>query len=201
LSNLLAAAWYQISGHPVDESPDSFMASVHDDDALAASETFKRSMYEPTMLEFRWKRPTAEGLERWCISLSSPEFDSEGNPVSITFSLSDISDRKRLEELLRKEASDAHERKRQQEYFIDMTSHEMRNPLGAIMHSADLLNSIASGFHEDLTELAAKTPNELFKKIFIDIDEFIETIKIIGLCSGHMKGLTDDILTLSKLGK
>ena len=38
-------------------------------------------------------------------------------------------------------ATEAREAKRQQEAFIDMVSHEMRNPLSAIVHCADGISS------------------------------------------------------------
>lgn len=57
------------------------------------------------------------------------------------YSFTDISTQKALEELHHEEASDALTLKAQQEYFIDMTSHELRNPLGAITYSTEMLDS------------------------------------------------------------
>lgn len=74
---------------------------------------------------------------RWMVATLMPVRDADGVICSFTGCLSDASLQKwQLErERLRKE--DAIESKRQQESFIDMTSHEMRNPLSAIIHCAD----------------------------------------------------------------
>lgn len=51
------------------------------------------------------------------------------------------------------------EAKRQTENFIDMTSHEMRNPLSAILQSADAISSVVE-------EVSEKKPHGV--KIEID---------------------------------
>jgi len=57
--------------------------------------------------------------------------------MQIIGTIVDISRQKWAEEVQKRKMEDALEAKRQQENFIDMTSHEMRNPLSAIIHSAD----------------------------------------------------------------
>lgn len=88
-----------------------------------------------------WKAVDSQGTEitapRWAYSTFLPVKSSDGTIQSFCGCVSDISLQKlQLErERLRKE--EALESKRQQENFIDMTSHEMRNPLSAIIHCAD----------------------------------------------------------------
>ena len=53
--------------------------------------------------------------------------------------LTDISYSKFSEKLLSQRLADALDNKVRTENFIDMTSHEMRNPLSAILQSADSL--------------------------------------------------------------
>lgn len=83
---------------------------------------------------------------------------------------------------------EALELKRQQENFIDMTSHGMRNPLSAIIQSAD---GIVASLHECQTAKTASMPEELV--------DCIDAAQTIILCAQHQKRIVDDILTLSKL--
>jgi len=79
------------------------------------------------------------------------------------------------------------------EHFLDTTSHEMRNPLSAIMQCAD---SITSSYpQEDYQERQNTTPNE-----WTDfIESTLDAAQTIGVCASHMKHIVDDILTISKL--
>lgn len=56
---------------------------------------------------------------------------------SIVGSVTDITTVKWAEDIQKRKMEDAIEAKRQQENFIDVTSHEMRNPLSAIMISGE----------------------------------------------------------------
>jgi signal transduction histidine kinase len=86
-------------------------------------------------------------------------------------------------------AAEAKEAKRQQEAFIDVVSHEMRNPLSAIVHCAD---AIASTLEEvnagDLPAAAVEA-----------LEENAQSADVILQCANHQKRIIDDILTLSKL--
>ncbi|KAL1581741.1 hypothetical protein WHR41_09503 [Cladosporium halotolerans] len=81
----------------------------------------------------------------------------------------------------RKAAKDANEARVQQERFIDMISHEIRNPLSAMLHCA-----------EDIDE-AVSDPNNF------DISSIKEAIETINICIQHQQGLVDDVLSYSKL--
>lgn len=88
-----------------------------------------------------WKAVDNHGTEivapRWAYSTFLPVRSSDGSIQSFCGCVSDVSLQKwQLDrERLRKE--EALESKQQQEHFIDMTSHEIRNPLSAIIHCAD----------------------------------------------------------------
>jgi hypothetical protein len=56
----------------------------------------------------------------------APEIDDEGNLIRVFGAIVDISDRKRAEAEQRKRLEESMELRRQQENFIDMTSHEVR---------------------------------------------------------------------------
>jgi len=56
--------------------------------------------------------------------------------------LSDITHYKWAEEIQKRRMEEAMEAKRNQENFIDMTSHEIRNPLSAMIQCADSTLSV-----------------------------------------------------------
>lgn len=81
---------------------------------------------------------------------------------------------------------EAEETKRQQNEFIDITSHEMRNPLSAILMCADDIRETLS--RHTLTGIDAQVA-----------EDCIESANNIALCVQHQKSIVNDILTVSKL--
>lgn len=101
-------------------------------------------------------------------------------------SIADISHLKWAQGLQEQRIKEAEETKRQQNEFIDITSHEMRNPLSAILICAD-----------DIRE-------SLSQHVFANsdakvVEECIDAANNIALCVQHQKSIVDDILTVSKL--
>jgi signal transduction histidine kinase len=95
-----------------------------------------------------------------------------------------------VEDLQKRRMEEAMELKRQQENFIDITSHEMRNPLSAILQCADEISATLSELRstESLSESQAAV-----------VDSSIDAAQTITLCALHQKRIVDDVLTLSKL--
>lgn len=60
--------------------------------------------------------------------------------------LTDISHQKWAENAHQRKALEALEAKRQQENFVDMVSHEIRNPLNAILQCADTIITSSRDF-------------------------------------------------------
>lgn len=75
---------------------------------------------------------------------------------------------------------------------IDMISHELRNPLGAILQSADLISSTL-----EETKFADNTSSILLERT--SFESVVDSTQTIALCAQHQKRIVDDILTLSKL--
>ncbi|WZH48864.1 hypothetical protein QYS62_010048 [Fusarium acuminatum] len=148
---------------------------------------------------------------RWVLATFMPVKSSDGVIQSFTGCLSDVSIQKWQfeQEKLRKE--EAIESKRQQENFIDMTSHEMRNPLSAILHCTDAI--IASLVRvQDISDSSAPlTPTrngsngegssagERSAEERKLVEDSIENAETIVTCAQHQKRIVDDILTMSKL--
>ncbi|KAK5660691.1 hypothetical protein OQA88_12055 [Cercophora sp. LCS_1] len=155
-------------------------------------------------------------VPRWVQATLMPVRTSEGVISSFTGCLSDVSLQKWQLEREKQRKEEAIESKRQQENFIDMTSHEMRNPLSAIIHCADAitatltrvqelvsddahLSSAISDTMSDLISVTKSPPGEPQTEVRELVENSIDSAETIVGCAQHQKRIVDDILTMSKL--
>jgi PAS domain S-box-containing protein len=192
--------WWEISRHPRSEnSASSWMESIQKEDQEGVHAVWKKLVTQTTPIthEFRFKTPWQDRNgsrgDTWVLMSAYPEKDTDGKLKSVFGSITNISQHKWAEDFQKRRMEEAIELKRQQENFIDMTSHEMRNPLSAILQCADEISASLSDFRasEDMTKAADKISDLL--------DSGIDAAHTISLCAQHQKRIVDDILTLSKL--
>jgi signal transduction histidine kinase/ActR/RegA family two-component response regulator len=120
-------------------------------------------------------------------------FKEHGLTVSGMACITDISRLKWAEAWQTRLAEDAQSAKRQQEAFIDVVSHEMRNPLSAIVHCADAISL-------SIDDIKAKTDSRGIPDSVLDaLKANASAASIILDCCKHQKRIIDDILTLSRL--
>ncbi|KAH8885675.1 putative histidine kinase group protein [Thozetella sp. PMI_491] len=182
-------------------------------------------------LKTKWQADDGAGhtveAPRWVQATLMPVRSSEGVIQSFTGCLSDVSLQRWQLEREKKRKDEAIESKRQQENFIDMTSHEMRNPLSAIIHCADAIiatlarvqeiipASMSPGSPDSQTQLALNRSNsdleaaraalrvedkkDLVSEEMQLIENSIDSAETIVGCAQHQKRIVDDILTMSKL--
>ncbi|KAG9245811.1 hypothetical protein BJ878DRAFT_418395, partial [Calycina marina] len=100
--------------------------------------------------------------------------------------------------LQKQETAEALELKRQQEKFIDMTSHELRNPLSAVLQCSDAIMEILSELEIIVRGAGLITPKQL-DSMSQFITEGIDATRTIIACSNHSSRIIEDTLTLSKL--
>ncbi|KAK0633158.1 putative histidine kinase group protein [Immersiella caudata] len=153
-------------------------------------------------------------VPRWVQATLMPVLSTEGVIQSFTGCLSDVSLQKLQLEREKQRKEEAIESKRQQENFIDMTSHEMRNPLSAIIHCADAIAATMTRVQELVSgevEIVVPTGNgytaSIEKNEAVDpqtevrglVESCIDNAETIVGCAQHQKRIVDDILTMSKL--
>jgi hypothetical protein len=81
--------------------------------------------------------------------------------------------------------------------FIDMTSHELRNPLSAIVQCSD---SAITTLQHITAEQPPSAPTAVNSSVpHEDISSCIDALQTIVSCSTHATRIIDDVLTLSKL--
>ena len=167
--------------------------SIHPEDYDRVMAAYKNSFDRPERtlrVEFR----TIGEQDAWRLLMLSPLGDSRMRDESIEkyggfiCAVIDITPNKAQELAQKKAAQEAVERKEQQERFIDMISHEIRNPLSAVLHCA-----------EEITEIVEprKAANAQFSEE--DTSALSESAETIKLCVAHQKNIVDDILSFSKL--
>jgi PAS domain-containing protein/NTP pyrophosphatase (non-canonical NTP hydrolase) len=169
----------------------SWPESIHPDDYEDVMTAYRQAFESRTELQIEFRCDVAEPAEmkskgeQWRLFLLKPL--SEEADAGFISAVIDITDIKHAQLTQEKAANEAKERKEQQERFIDMVSHEIRNPLSAVLHLAEEVREITKEIgadHDDVRDQVA------------DILDAADTIL---LCVSHQNTLVDDILSFSKL--
>ncbi|KAF2631616.1 hypothetical protein BU25DRAFT_488189 [Macroventuria anomochaeta] len=182
--------------------PMAWMDMIHPDgvaDITAVWERYTQSRCEDAItFEVQFKKPwTSQGdggevmLDRtYALGILQPEYTEDGKLKGTLGCITDISSVKWAEKMQSARLSEAIEQRRQQENFLDVTSHEMRNPLNAIFQCAyELTENIKFRLKNgEGTQAQIETLNEC-----------LDLATTIAYCANHQKRIVDDVLTLSKL--
>ncbi|MCJ1361870.1 hypothetical protein MMC16_000970 [Acarospora aff. strigata] len=195
--NYCNETWYKLSSRTrEDNGTDDWIESVKDEDQDMVRNLWATLLEQrvPMTAEFRFKTPWEDRNgntgDTWVLASAYPERDQDGVLKSVFGSVTNISQQKWAEDFQKRKMEEAVELKRQQENFIDMTSHEMRNPLSAILQCAD-------GISTSLAEFRSKQNDGSLPLNLLDTN--VDAAQTIILCAQHQKRIVDDVLTLSKL--
>jgi PAS domain S-box-containing protein len=161
--------------------------SIHPDDYESVMSAYREAFSSRKELrcEFRCATSSTGEEGEWRLFLLRPLSDDPD--AGFISAIVDITEIKQAQLTQERAATEAQERKEQQERFIDMVSHEIRNPLSAVLHLAEEVRDVTreiGATHEDLKDQVA------------DILDAADTIL---LCVSHQNTLVDDILSFSKL--
>ncbi|EXJ77748.1 hypothetical protein A1O3_09977 [Capronia epimyces CBS 606.96] len=194
--------FYAITSHSIDDQYEySFTEVLHPDDREMGMEFWYNMVdqHKSSEQEFRlnrtWIPPPTTGNPKpqqeycWILSNAFPVIEN-GIIQSVVACVTDISRTKWAEEVQSRLAIEATEARKLQEAFIDVVSHEMRNPLSAITQLADGIAASLDGYsrHDGSIDATLEI-----------LGENVENAKTILLCAAHQKRIIDDVLTLSKL--
>jgi PAS domain S-box-containing protein len=161
--------------------------SIHPKDYDRVMAAYRKAFAkrEELRIEFRCVGEGQGDEGEWRLFLFRPL--SEDTEAGFICAVVDITEIKQAEIFQEKAATEAQERKEQQERFIDMVSHEIRNPLSAVMHLAEEVKELTHEIEADHKDLKEKTA------------EILDAADTILLCVTHQNTLVDDILSFSKL--
>jgi PAS domain-containing protein len=142
-------SWYNLfdTAVAVDNVMSAWSEFVWPEDVPIAEGLFAKLLVEKIPIEFElrtsmpWTPPEdsigpndeSRTHYKWIFCSAYPELNADDEIAEIVGNVSDISKQKWAENLQKMRTNSALESKRHLEHFIDTTSHEMRNPLSAIM--------------------------------------------------------------------
>ncbi|KAK6836944.1 hypothetical protein PG987_007439 [Apiospora arundinis] len=140
----------------------------------------------------------------WVLATGFTEFKEDGSVDYIDFWVTDISAQKLAEKILTEKMDEAIRLKTHQERFIDMISHEIRNPLSAVLHCGEEVVEAMQKCLDDIASVpdvsAASSGHALvLHTLRSHLDSAIDSANTIMYCVQHQKQIVDDVLTLSKL--
>jgi PAS domain S-box-containing protein len=206
-------AWLSITGQSQEGAERaSWLSFFHQDDVLKLVSLFvdllngKKSFTVESRVKRSYKtegsRSSSPERPAWILLSAYPEPTESGTIKNVVCWLTDISIQKSAERDLRMRMNEAVEMRRAQENFIDMISHEIRNPLSAQLQCAEEIISLTKG-HLSTRESARPTFESLtdvYSALGLqNLRNTIEAAQTISYCVHHQKRIVDDVLTLSKL--
>ncbi|KAK7934581.1 histidine kinase hhk13p [Apiospora marii] len=140
----------------------------------------------------------------WVLVTGFTEFKEDGSVDYIDFWVTDISGQKLAEKILTDKMDEAIRLKTHQERFIDMISHEIRNPLSAVLHCGEEVVEAMQKCVDDIQSVPGAIASAAGHTLALDslrshLDSAIDSANTIMYCVQHQKQIVDDVLTLSKL--
>ncbi|HXE56177.1 MAG TPA: ATP-binding protein, partial [Tepidisphaeraceae bacterium] len=133
---------------------------------------------EPANAPFERVRRRKDGTLVEVLMSFSAIRDNDGTLVGISKIARDISERKKAERALRAAEEEAREAVRRRDLFLAMLSHELRNPMAAVLNACALLD--VDGSNHESVETVCRT---------------------IGRQARHMARLLDDLLDVSRIAR
>lgn len=210
-------AWTRITGGTVEEHARlKWLDCVVDEDReFIAKEWYevtvnKRPIRNQGRLKTPWKPavldPALFGKNEvyytWAECHAVPLFNKDGNVEHVVGCLTDITHLRwttRMQELRAKEALTE---TRQREEFMKMTSHELMNPLSAVVQCADTIISSLDEINKTLSTTHDNVLHDDNSKSYGEIKTIIlrniEIARIILGCGEHQKRIVDDARKMEK---
>ncbi|CAP67441.1 uncharacterized protein PODANS_1_24440 [Podospora anserina S mat+] len=205
--------FFEMTGHTRDNNSQyemSWLDIMVEESANTMREGWERLVKDhlPWSGELKLRKPrinpaleTNEPMDSWVLFSAHAELSHDSTVRSVMGSITDISHLKWAQGLQNRRLQEAEETRRQQNEFIDITSHEMRNPLTAILQCADdILSALGAGDNQyQGTEATYRGIGNASSVTPQTIQSCIDAAQTIALCVQHQKSIVDDILTISKL--
>ncbi len=187
--------YYEMTNHPNDSYALSFVETVAESNASVALDMFHQLTVErkpvagDLLLSHNYNTEVDEAgvpIEPWVLVSAVPEIGPDGEVRSVMGSITDISHHHYARRLQEQRLREAEETKQRQNAFIDITSHEIRNPLSAILICAEDIKDSLQKHQFDAQDAQL-------------VADCVEAANTITLCAQHQKTIVDDVLTVSKL--
>ncbi|MBW8330624.1 MAG: response regulator [Prolixibacteraceae bacterium] len=169
--------WSEISKLSFGEAlNDGWLKAVHPDDRKKLAFNWQQSTLHnsDSKAEYRFVHP--DGTEAWVIGNAVKQEDKNGNLIGYIGTVTDITERKKMEAELIVAKENAEESDRLKTAFLQNISHEIRTPLNSIVGFSRIIAD---------TELSAET--------------FENYATIIENSSTHLMSIIDDIIQIATI--
>lgn len=142
LTNYVNPRWCEISQISFEEAMDNgWLKATHPDDRENLANSWQQTSLsgEASKAEYRFIHP--DGSEVWVIGQAVPQKNKHGITTGYIGTITDITERKKMESDLIRSKEKAEESDRLKTAFLANMSHEIRTPMNGILGFLDLLNS------------------------------------------------------------
>jgi len=144
---------------------------IAEEDAIIA-----RLKHGQRIEHFETERRRSDGRDIIVSLTISPLKDDAGNVIGASKIARDMSERKRLEDSLRKLASDLSEADRRKNEFLAMLAHELRNPLAPMSNMLEVLKH--SGNNGEVVKQAHDTIERQLAQLVRLVDDLLDLNRI-----------------------
>ena len=152
-------------------SPESVAALIHPDDRALFAQRRAEAIAERRLFEHEFRIQRADGSLAWIGHRGQAEYDAQGRPLRNFGTVMDITERKKVEQILRNAD-------REKDSFIATLAHELRNPLAPVRNAIGVLR-----------QTTQTDPRVIWCHDVIDRQ------------TGRMAHLIDDLLDVSRLSR
>ncbi|CAE6344989.1 unnamed protein product [Rhizoctonia solani] len=210
----LNPAWYQITGFPPGRERDEWLDHISPatkDDALRIWKgCFEH--HETATTRLHWNNDV------WTHAVIAPLISADGNFVGSFGAVIDINEQYRLEKarialaeerehIAASRAEDAEtqrqlevKRRTAQELLIDVTSHELRQPVSAIIQNAEVVRANMKGLRDLLYDCRKRnisyTPTD---RLLGEMEDDLQAMNSIMQCGLAQARIANDVLSLSRI--
>ncbi|KAG9107751.1 hypothetical protein FRC07_008581, partial [Ceratobasidium sp. 392] len=210
----LNPTWYQVTKFPVERDREEWLDHIHPVSTQDALRVWRGCFesFETSSVRIRWKP------DIWTHACIAPMFTPDDKFAGAFGTITDITDQHRAEEarialaeekehIAALKAKDAEEqrlleveRRKAQELLIDVTSHELRQPVSAIIQNAEVVRTNMRGMRDLLQDCRKRNVSYVpTERILMELEDDLQAMESITQCGLAQARIANDILSLSRI--
>ena len=196
---------FKIFGYQPNEfkaSYDRFMLAIHSNDVGMVKTAVEEALEKGDMYSIDHRIVLPDGNERWVHERAKVEKDNQGNAIKMSGTVQDITDRKSIENNLRKAKDEAERLNEAKSDFLSHMSHELRTPMNAILGFAQLLNmqKLTDKQHDSVNEIETAGQHLLsLISDLLDLGRIEAGRTLVVLENMNLKEVLDEAIKITEL--